>query len=88
MEGNMFKKAAIASLALTTLLVGPTQAVAQPTCQQMWLTRMYSDASHTVQVGYIAGVCQNPYIQYYLYGTYTYFQTEEPDGTCGCGPIE
>jgi hypothetical protein len=85
----MFKKIALTSLALATLVAGPAQqAFAQPTCQTMYLTRIYSDATLTVQVGYIAGVCQNPYIQYYLYGTYTYFQTEEPDGTCGCGPIE
>ena len=83
----MIKKALIAALAGATLMVGPAQAV-QPGCQQMWITRMYSDGTYTTQVGIITGVCQNPYIQYYLTGTYTYFQIEEPDGTCGCGPIE
>lgn len=85
----MLKRIAISSLALATMLIGPTQqAAAQPECQIIYLTRMWSDATHTVQVGYISGICAAPYIQYTLTGTYTNFQTEEADGTCGCGPIE
>jgi hypothetical protein len=86
----VFKRIAIASLALATMLIGPTQQASAQIggCQNKYLTRMFSDATHTVQVGYIWGICSYPYIQYYLEGTYTYFQTEEVDGTCGCGPIE
>ena len=86
----MLKRIAISSLAVATMLIGPTQqAVAQiGGCQNIYMTRMWSDATHTVQVGYIDGMCAYPYIQYTLFGTYTYFQTEEVSGTCGCGPIE
>lgn len=86
----MLKRIAISSLALATMLIGPVQqATAQPLeCQNMYLTRMWSDATHTVQVGYISGRCAYPYILYTLYGTYTNFQTEEVEDTCFCGPIE
>jgi hypothetical protein len=84
----MFKRIAMSSLALATMLIGPSQPAFAQECQNMYLTRMYSDATHTVQVGYIAGICAYPNPQYTLYGTYTQFQTEEFDGTCGCGPIE
>ncbi len=85
----MLKKMVIASLTLATLMVGPSQAFAQiGGCQPKYLTRMYSDSTHQVQVGYIWGRCEYPYIRYFLEGEYTYFQTEEQDGDCGCGPIE
>ncbi len=86
----MLKRLAISSLALATMLIGPTQQAAAQIggCQNIYLTRMYSDATYTVQVGYISGYCAYPYIQYVLTGTYTYYQTEEVSGTCGCGPIE
>lgn len=86
----MFKRVVASSLALAALLVGPSQPVFAQIggCQNKYLTRMYSDATHTVQVGYISGICAYPYILYTLYGTYTYFQTDEVDGDCGCGPIE
>ena len=85
----MLKRIAIISVTLASMMVGPSQAVAQwGECENIYLTRMYSDATHTVQVGYISGYCAYPYIQYVLTGTYTYFQTEEVMGTCNCGPIE
>ena len=85
----MFKKTVAFSLALGTLMVGPSQAFAQMGgCQPKYLTRMYSDATYQVQVGYIWGQCEYPHIRYYLEGTYTNYQTQEQDGDCGCGPIE
>ena len=82
----MLKKMAIASLTLATLMVGPSQAFGQwqQACETKYLTRMYSDATHTVQVGYIWGRCEYPHIRYFLEGQYTSFQTDEPDGECGC----
>jgi hypothetical protein len=86
----MLKRMMITSLALASMLVGPGQpASAQSTCTDLVLTRIYSDATHTEQVGYIYGECSYPYIRYYLVGTYTYFQADEVVGQCGpCGPIE
>lgn len=82
----MLKRIAISSLVLATLLSAPTQHAMA--CETIYLTRMYSDATYTVQVGYISGYCSYPYIRYVLTGTYTYYQTDEPAGTCNCGPIE
>jgi hypothetical protein len=85
----MLKKIVMASLTLATLMVGPSQAFGQMGgCQPKYLTRMFSDATYQVQVGYISGQCAYPHIRYYLVGEYTMFQTEEQDGDCGCGPIE
>lgn len=86
----MFKRMATIALTLTTMLVGPSlPASAQTTCTDLVLTHMYSDATHTTQVGYIYGECSYPVIRYYLVGTYTYFQVDEVVGQCGpCGPIE
>jgi hypothetical protein len=84
--GNVLKRIAISVLALATLLSGSTRQAAA--CETIYLTRMYSDATYTVQVGYISGYCAVPHIRYVLTGTYTYYQTDEPIDTCGCGPIE
>ena len=85
----MLKRIAISLLALVTMVIGPAQqAAAQPECQPTYDVRFYSDASHTVQVGYLTHVCTSQYILYTLHGTYTQFETEEQDGTCYCGPIE
>ena len=86
----MLKRFAISLVALATMLIGPTQQAAAQIggCQNLYLTHMYSDATHSVEVGYIWGYCSYPYIRYFLEGTYTYFQVDEVVGTCGCGPIE
>jgi hypothetical protein len=86
----VLKKLAITSIGLATMLIGPAQqALAQHLeCQNLYLTHMYSDASHTVEVGFISGICAYPYPLYTLHGTYTYYQEDELAGTCGCGPIE
>ncbi|MEA3014941.1 MAG: hypothetical protein QOD42_3486 [Sphingomonadales bacterium] len=82
----MLKRIAIFSVTLATLLVGPTQAVAQPSCFELILTRTYSDATHQVQVGYIYGECTGNGANYHLVGTFTYFQEDEVVGYCGyCG---
>jgi hypothetical protein len=81
----MFKRIAIFAATLATMLVGPTQAVAQ-TCVEVVLTRTYSDATHQVQVGYIYGTCTGNGVTYHLVGTFTYFQEDEVVGYCGyCG---
>lgn len=85
----MFKRIAMSVLALTTMLIGPAQsAVAQQECVNLYLTHMYSDATYTTEVGFISGVCSYPYPRYTLFGTYTYYQIDELQGSCGCGPIE
>jgi hypothetical protein len=84
-EANVLKRIAMSLLALT-LLSGPTQPAAA--CETIYLTRIYSDDTYTVQVGYISGRCAYPQIQYVLTGTFTYYQTHEAVDTCGCGPIE
>ena len=84
----MRKKIAVLSLTLAAMLAGPSQAIAQTECQVTYDVRFYSDATHTVQVGYLTHTCTALYVLYTLHGTYTNFQTEEPDGTCYCGPIE
>ena len=82
----MFKRIAIFSLTMAAMLVGPSPASAQGT--PLYRTHMYSDATHTVEVGYIWGQCTGIGIQYHLVGTYTYFQEDELVGYCGGGPIE
>jgi len=86
----MFKRIGIIALTLASLLAGPSTAMAQAPCEciDIVMTRMYSDATHTVQVGYISGYCSWNGVQYQLFGTYTYFQVDEVIGSCGCGPIE
>jgi len=85
----MLRRIAISSLALATMVIGPAQqAAAQTECQVTYDVRFYSDATHQVQVGYLTHDCTALYVLYTLHGTYTNFQTEEPDGTCYCGPIE
>ncbi|HEY1605511.1 MAG TPA: hypothetical protein VGF77_07915 [Allosphingosinicella sp.] len=55
----------------------------------MYVTHMYSDASHTTEVGEILPECTANGVQYHLVGTYTYFQVDEYIGDCnGGGPIE
>lgn len=83
----MFKRIAISSLALVTLLAGAPPASADP----IYRTAMYSDATHTVEVGFIWGECTFFGIQYHLVGTYTFFQEDTIMGYCGGGgggPIE
>ena len=82
----MLKRIAIALAVVVTLLSGPTRPAAA--CETIYLTRMYSDDTYTVQVGYISGYCAYPHIRYTLTGTYTYYQTHEAVDTCNCGPIE
>lgn len=85
----MLNRIVLPLVTVATLAVGDSQAFAQQGgCQNIYLTRMYSDATYTVQVGYIDGYCAYPHIRYELVGTYTDYQTEEVSGTCGCGPIE
>jgi hypothetical protein len=85
----MLKRIAISSLALAAMLVGPTQPAAASI--PIYRTAMYSDATHTVEVGYIWGECSWMGVQYHLVGTYTYFQEDTIMGYCGGGggdPIE
>ena len=85
----MFKRVGIISAALATMLVGSSQAGAQWGGTPLYLTHIYSDATHQVEVGYIWGECTGIGIQYHLVGTYTYFQEDELVGYCGGGgPIE
>jgi hypothetical protein len=84
----MLKRITVLSVTLAAMLAGPSQAIAQPTCEVTYDVRFYTDASHTVQVGYLTHNCTYSYVLYTLHGTHTYFSTEEPDGSCNCGPIE
>ncbi|MDB5691845.1 MAG: hypothetical protein JWO81_908 [Alphaproteobacteria bacterium] len=64
--------------------VGPSTANAQ-TGDQLVIVHMYSDASHSTEVGEIVPYCTANGIEYRLTGTYTNFQVEEPvDQGIGC----
>jgi hypothetical protein len=84
----MLKGIGIVSLVVSAFVVEPSAAFAQ-TSQPMYVTHMYSDASHTTEVGEILPECTANGVQYHLVGTYTYFQVDEYIGDCnGGGPIE
>jgi hypothetical protein len=85
----MLKRITGLLVALAAMLAGPSQAIAQPTCEVTYDVRFYTDASHTVEVGYLTHTCTYFYVLYTLHGTYTNFTTQVPDGTCNCDdPIE
>jgi hypothetical protein len=64
----------IAALGVATLAAGPAQADYR---EAAYVTTMYSDASHTQEVGHIYPECGYNYVQYHLEGTYTYYQENE-----------
>ena len=85
----MLRKLGMISLAAAAFVGGPSPAFAQDG-DPMYRTHMYSDASHTEEVGYIYPTCTSRGIQYHLVGTYTYFQEDEVVGYCnpgGPGPL-
>lgn len=83
----MLKRIGMASLVVASFLIGPSAAFAQ-TSEPMYVTHMYSDASHTTEVGEITPQCTSRGVQYTLSGTYTYFQVDEYVGDCPPGMIE
>lgn len=83
----MRKDLGIISLVVATMVVGPSPAIAQ-TSEPMYVTHMYSDASHTTEVGEITPECTGNGVQYSLSGTYTYFQVDEYAGDCPETPIQ
>jgi hypothetical protein len=74
-------------VAAASAVIGPSPAIAQ-TSEPMFVTHMYSDASHTTEVGQILPQCTWRGVQYTLVGTYTYFQVDEQVGNCPDEPIE
>ncbi|MDB5691846.1 MAG: hypothetical protein JWO81_909 [Alphaproteobacteria bacterium] len=83
----MLKGIGIICLVVASAVVGPTPAMAQ-TGEPMYVTHMYSDASHGTEVGTIEPQCTSRGVQYHLVGTYTYFQVDELVGYCPDSPIE
>lgn len=47
-----------------------------------YYTTLYSDASHTTEVGYITPQCGYRYVQYTLEGTYTMYASSYLLGYC------
>lgn len=88
----MRKQIAILALSLVGLSGLSSQAGAQQSGTPVYTTYMYSDATHTEQVGVITGRCSyRGDVQYTLHGTYTMHQVDELAYYCEGGfpqPIE
>lgn len=69
-----------AVIAATLLTAHPASAFDYR--EAAYRTYMYSDATYTTVVGTIEPTCGYQYVQYYLVGTYTYFQQDEFVGYC------
>jgi hypothetical protein len=81
------RKHLLASLAVSTVLIGVTPAAAQYAAypdgrEPAYYTTLYSDASHTTIVGYITPECGFRYVQYTLSGTYSQYSSDELVGYC------
>lgn len=72
----------MAPVALAALGFGASPASAFDYREAAYRTYMYSDATHTTQVGQIDPECGYYYVQYHLTGTYTYHQVDEFVGYC------
>ena len=79
-----YKLALVAALGLTTA----ASAATPEDPETIYLVHMYTDASHTQEVGYLSGQCMYApglggyYVQYTQHGTYTYYTYDEPVGSC------
>lgn len=79
----------IGSLAVAAVLLSANPASAQ-SVNPAYNTTLYSDASHTTQVGMIVwnGCDAYNYPTYRLFGTYSYYGVDEPVGYCVDGDMQ
>ncbi|HET9638205.1 MAG TPA: hypothetical protein VFP12_03275 [Allosphingosinicella sp.] len=79
----------LSSIAVAAVLLSANPASAQ-SVNPAYNTTLYSDASHTTQVGSIiwTGCDHNNFPTYRLFGTYSVYGVDEPAGYCVDGDMQ
>jgi hypothetical protein len=83
---DMISRLKIVSLAAATLLIGASQAWAQPEGTPAYRTDFYNNAAHDTLVGSISPIgCDDDEVYYRLIGTQTSYSDQELVGYCSEG---
>jgi hypothetical protein len=81
------RKPILTSAILSCGLLGASPALSQYDAypdgrEPAYYTTLYSDASHTTEIGYITPQCGYRYVQYTLEGTYSIYASSVLVGYC------